>query len=88
MFGRCKVCEEKDKRIADLKEQLKVYTQPTPRINKYELQEDLVLSGGGDEIADPAEEEAERIKAFNIQRESDMLFSGNTDDIETPETRD
>lgn len=84
MFN-CKVCEEKEKRIQELKEQIAYFRSvlnPPPRINKYELQEDLVLSGGGQEEIDPATVVAEQVENDRIQRETDFIFSGNTEETE------
>ena len=81
----CRVCQEKDKRIQDLKEQIQAYRivlNPPPRINKYELEEVAVMNGGGQEL-DPAELEAEDIQNEDARRELDSIFSGNT---EIPET--
>lgn len=84
---RCKVCEEKDKRISDLKEvinNLRSIISPPQRINKYELEETAVMNGGGQEI-DPATLQAEEIENHKIQQEVDAFFSGNTVEVDPVE---
>ena len=87
MFGKkCKVCEEKDKRIQDLKEQLQAYRDvlnPPPRINKYELEETAVLNGGGQEI-DPARVLQEELQAEVLRQEVDNILSGNIPEVPLP----
>lgn len=81
---RCKVCLEKDQRILELKEQLayfKTLLHPAPRVNKYELEESVVMNGGGQEEVDPAEVLAEELENKRIQQEQDFIFSGNTEDL-------
>ncbi len=83
---KCKICKEKDERISELKDQItyfKSLLNPAPRINKFELQEDLLLEGGGQETdPTPVDEEAERIENERIQRESDFIFSTNFEQAE------
>ncbi|GAC1502123.1 MAG: hypothetical protein NVS1B10_06760 [Candidatus Saccharimonadales bacterium] len=83
VFGNCKVCEEKERRIADLKEQIAHYRlvlNPPPRINRYELEEDVLLNGGGHESVS-IDAEAEAKENARIQRESDLIFSGNYTEV-------
>lgn len=86
MFGTCKVCLEKDKRIADLKEQivaLNLQLVPTQQTRHYEMEQDFVLDGGGDEVhptPTPISEEAQKSRDEQlalIQLEQDMLLSGS-----------
>lgn len=82
MFGKpCKVCFEKEARIAELKEQIayfKSILNPSPQARTYALleerEQDDVLGGGGKEQIDV---EAERIENEKIQSESDFIFSVN-----------
>lgn len=85
MFGNCKVCIEKELRITELKEQItyfKSVLHPEPRARTYqleqELEQDMVLDGGGKEEVDL---EAEAIENERIRREQDVIFSGNTEEI-------
>lgn len=76
---KCKICIEKDKRIEDLKEQilnLRLTLNPPPRINKYELEETVVMNGGGQQVVTQEDLEAEERENEKIQRESDFIFSG------------
>lgn len=86
MFGACKVCLEKDKRIADLKEQIKALNLqliPTPQTKYYEMEQDFALSGGGEEtVRTPtsitAEDEKQRDERLAlIQLEQDQILSGS-----------
>lgn len=60
MFGRCKICAEKDARISDLKEALNKFTalmspprSPMPlHASDVEVEADLLLSGK-DEVLNP-----------------------------------
>lgn len=82
---RCRVCEEKEKRILELKEQLQYFRSvlnPPPKINKYELEETVVMNGGSQEEIDPAALEAEELENERIRRETDFIFSGNTEPLE------
>ena len=81
MFN-CKICKEKELRITELKEQIayfKSILNPPPRVNKYEIQEDMLMDGGSKEEIDLA---AEAIEAENTRREADIIFSGNTESTE------
>lgn len=78
---KCKICAEKDIRIADLKAQVEYFKSiihPTPQVRKYEMEEsleqDMVLDGGGKEEIDLEAEEKENRR---IQAETDFIFSGN-----------
>lgn len=86
MFGPCKVCAEKDKRIADLKEQIKslnLQLIPTPQTRRYEMEQDFVMEGGGDEVGyTPVSISAEDQKtrdeqAALLQYEADAILSGS-----------
>ena len=64
----CKVCKEKDKRIEDLKEQISylrgVLNPPKSELKlahleQQDLQEDMIMSGGGTEEVDPQLESSE-----------------------------
>lgn len=81
MFGKCKCCEEKEKRIAELKEHLsyfKAVLHPEPKARSYrietEMETDMVLDGGGKEQIDL---EAEQRENERIQKEQDFIFSQN-----------
>lgn len=85
MFS-CKVCKEKDARIADLKEQIKAqHSQivPEPKLRHYELEQDYVMDGGGTEelvpqtIAQVDQEKIDQEKAA-VQLEYDQILSGST----------
>lgn len=80
-FFSCSVCKEKDMRIAELKEQVayfKSVLNPPPRVNKFELQEDVLLDGAvKEEIS--VDEHAEALEAEQLRREADLIFSGNTE---------
>lgn len=79
---KCKTCIEKESRIADLKEQISYFRSvlnPPPRISKYELEETVVMNGGGQEEIDTTAEEIENSK---IQKETDFIFSGNAESSE------
>lgn len=80
---KCRTCSEKDLRILDLKEQLqylKDQLHPKPQTKTYELvqdiEADMTLSGGGGDEIDLTAEMKENEK---IQRESDFIFSGNSE---------
>lgn len=82
MFGKCKICAEKELRILELKEQIayfKSVLNPPPRVNTYELQEDMLLEGGSKEEID---EKAEALENEKIRRETDIIFSGNFEETE------
>ena len=85
---KCKVCLEKDLRIVELKEQIAYFKNilnPPPRINKYELQEDLIMDGGGQEIIpieDAVVEKAKAIEAEEARREEDRILTGNYEETE------
>lgn len=83
---KCKVCAEKDARIADLKEQIKAqHSQivPEPKIKHYELEQDYVMNGAGSEeltppsISSESQEAEDKEKAL-IQLEYDQILSGST----------
>jgi hypothetical protein len=83
MFGPCKICIEKEQRIAELKEQVsyfKTVLHPEPTMKKYEMETDFVMDGGGrEQLATPISQEAqakidEQIQA--IQEEQDKILSG------------
>ncbi len=79
---KCKCCPEKELRIAELKEQIQYFKNllnPPPRINKYEMEETIVMNGGGDQVATPEDLEAEYQENLKIQDESDQILSGNFD---------
>ena len=81
---KCKICDEKDKRITDLKEEIlhiRAILNPPPRINRYEIEQDNLLNGGNSETIHPIDEESERLQSQAAQREADIIFSGNV--IET-----
>lgn len=88
MFGPCKVCAEKDKRIDDLKEQiqaLKLIITPSTKVSHYEVEQDILLSGGGEEerpkpISDEAKTKADEQLRL-IQLEESMILSGDTMEI-------
>jgi hypothetical protein len=83
MFGHCRVCDEKDKRIADLKEtiaDLKLQLNPPPRpIPTYEMETDFTLDGAGREALTPnsVKEENQITETERLNREQDAIFSGN-----------
>lgn len=85
---KCRVCIEKDLRIKDLKDQiadLKNQLNPPPRVQHYELQQDMLLNGGNEEeivMENPADALSEQIANDLIVREQDMIFSGNSDETE------
>jgi hypothetical protein len=81
MFGKCKCCEEKEKRIAELKEHLsyfKAVLHPEAPSRKYrietDMETDMVLEGGG---KDQIDLEAENLENERIQKEQDLIFSQN-----------
>lgn len=74
MFGKCKACEEKDKRIADLKSQidfLQLLSQPQEKIeNKtVHLEANAILSGHQEQIISYEDEE--------VIAERERILSGN-----------
>lgn len=83
MFGKCKVCEEKDKRIADLKTEIdhhRAIQNPPPRqaVVRYELEADNLLNGGNTEtIKSPIDVEAEAKELARLQAEQDKILTGN-----------
>lgn len=86
MFS-CKVCIEKDKRIAELKEQIQFFKNmlsPPEKPKQYEMvaEEDALMNGGhnGDESeVDYTAEEAENAR---LQAEVDFIYSGNNERAE------
>lgn len=80
---RCRVCEEKDRRISDLKDEishLRVTLNPPPRPAeiRYEMEADNLLSGGNTEkIKTLADIEAETAETARLQKEQDSLLTGN-----------
>lgn len=83
MFGPCKVCAEKDKRILNLEDQIlyfKSVLHPEPKTKKYEMETDFIMDGGGrEQLATPISQEAqakmdEQLQA--IQDEQDKILSG------------
>lgn len=80
---KCKVCAEKDARIADLKEQLKIYQAqliPEPKIRHYEMEQDYILDGANAEQLMPIEQEAANQDTElqdAIQHEQDMILTGS-----------
>lgn len=85
---KCRVCQEKDLRITELKEQiqfLKNQLNPPPKVQHYELQQDLLLEGGANEEVTPEQEiddKAEEVLNDILAREQDVLFTGNYDETE------
>lgn len=87
----CKVCLEKDKRIADLKETILHQRQilnPPPRVNRYEIEEDFLMNGGNaEELPQPntinaeAQAKIDEMQAA-VQLEREMMLGGDT--IEYP----
>lgn len=81
----CKVCKEKELRISELKSQIDYFKDllhPSPQAKTYQfekdLEQDMVLDGGGKEEIDL---EAEAIENERIRREQDIIFSGNTEAV-------
>lgn len=79
MFFKCRVCEEKDKRIQDLHLQIRDLRQlsmpDTSKLSLVAIESDAVLSGHEEQISiSMTEEEAEL-----TQREQDRILSGTYD---------
>lgn len=83
MFGKCKVCEEKDKRIEDLKAEIahfRTIQNPPPRqaVLRYEMEADNLLTGGNSEtLKSPIDLEAEAKELARLQAEQDRILTGN-----------
>lgn len=86
MFGPCKVCAEKDKRIEDLKEQIKslnLQLIPTPQTRHYEMEQDYVMGGGGEAIGytptsiSEEDQKARDERVMLIQQEQDAILNGS-----------
>lgn len=76
----CKVCPEKDNRIEDLKEQIQylraVLNPPISKLAPVEsvnLQQDMILDGGGQEEIDPLVDPAE---SPEVLAERSAMLSG------------
>lgn len=90
---QCKVCLEKDKRIADLKEQIsqqRLLLNPPPRVNHYEMEQDFITNGATQEelaAPTPINSEAQR-KLYDqmaaIQLEQEQMLAGDTIEIPYP----
>lgn len=88
----CSACKEKNERICDLKDQivfLRGMLNPPQVIKKYEIEEDVILSGGGEEERSyqptPISEEALNEKAKQvrlIQLEENQILSGDTMELD------
>lgn len=85
----CSACKEKNERIGDLKDQivfLRGMLNPPQKVNKYEIEEDVILSGGGEEErATPISEEDLNEKAKQvrlIQLEENQILSGDTMELD------
>lgn len=80
MFGTCKVCQEKDRRILDLQEQISTLRSmafPSPmqiHVPQVQLEADKMLSGDDIETGIPGLEQEES--------ERDRILSGNYDQPE------
>lgn len=80
MFFKCRVCEEKDKRIADLKAQLLQQTNLlqsviSPQYSKaVELEANRALEGLGTPQVDLNEDQKEQISA--VERQALELLTG------------
>lgn len=85
---KCKVCLEKDSRITELKEQIQYFKSalhPPPVVHKYELEEDVVMNGGGQQVISQEDLDKEAEENIKIQREADGIFMGTYDEqYETP----
>ncbi len=83
---KCKICIEKEQRIAELKDQIEYFKRllnPPARIQKFELEADEIMNGGGLETQPTlADEEAERVENAKIQSEFDFIFSTNSERVE------
>lgn len=81
MFGPCKVCAEKDLRIADLKKEiefLKMLVSPTQSsLPVLSMEENIILGGAGTEEIIPPITPEEFEKAERLERERDAVLSGN-----------
>lgn len=81
MFGKCSVCEEKDKRILDLKDEIKSLRftlNPPARISRYELEQDNLLSGANTETVNTSiDAESLEKEVLRLQHEQDSLLTGN-----------
>lgn len=76
---KCRVCEEKDKRVSDLKEQIEylrnLLNPPTKKLEYVEpvnLQQDMILEGGGQEEIDPLN----NIESPEVLAERAAMLSG------------
>jgi hypothetical protein len=78
VFGGCRVCLEKEKRIADLQQELAfMRSMVSPPIDNSsvpfeELEANLVMDGQQDVITIDRD--------FELSREVDRIFSGNYDE--------
>lgn len=79
MFGRCKVCQEKDLRIVELQAQvdlLRALVAPpasASRIPILQAESDAILSGRDEAITPTAEQQRELER---IESEANRIFSG------------
>lgn len=80
MFGKCKVCSEKDKRIADLQEQiLHLRELCVPQSNPYNeplvsREADATLSASTEMLTVPASQEKE-VQEYKKAQEEDEIIS-------------
>jgi hypothetical protein len=81
---KCKVCAEKDARIADLKEQIshqRIQITPPPRVNTYEMEENYLLQGGNEEQLQTVSQEDQRKESDKlraIEEERERILGGST----------
>lgn len=79
MFGRCKICTEKDLRIATLEAQVHLLTTlvappaSASRIPILQVESDAILSGR-DEAIDPTPDQQRELE--RIESEANRIFSG------------
>lgn len=80
---KCKVCEEKDKRILDLKEEIShirnILNPPVRQtLVRAELEMDNLLSGGNTEtVKTSADILSEANELARLQKEQDLILTGN-----------
>jgi hypothetical protein len=82
MFGPCKVCEEKDKRIVDLQAQIKTLTSlvaPTghvlnPVVPEVHIEADRALSGS-DQVSDY--QRLQILESEEVMAEANAILTGS-----------
>lgn len=80
MWGKCKVCAEKDNRISDLKKEiefLKRLSSPSPTIPLLDIEASKILEGASEPVSNIEEEVRDLSSEESIEQEASNILMGN-----------